>query len=155
MDELADYLELSPEAQKKFDRQKQEAMLEEPPPFLLIEHETLSKVFYRKGLSRTHLNELYSPRILRDVQHATNCRLELDEVAGSVSVKGDSEENLNKAIAKLNALEKMDVGIVVTCVLTSDANTTRLIDFQGHGCPTTSLLIIKAPIGSVFIQMTY
>ena len=113
-EELAERLERSPETQERLDRQQREAELEELPPFLLIEHETLSKDYTRKGLTNTPTNELYTPRILRDIQNATDCGLELNEVGGNVCIKGESEVNVERARVKLENLEKIEVSSVVT-----------------------------------------
>ena len=51
--------------------------------------------------------ELFSPKALYDVQIATNYRIQIDDVSGTISVMGDDKANIDRAITKLSNLEKI------------------------------------------------
>ena len=66
----------------------------------------LSKDLPHKDLTKNPTNERHSLPVLRELLNATNCGLDLNEATRSVYVKGVSTANIERAMVKLNSVER-------------------------------------------------
>ena len=97
--------------------------------------------------------QLYSPNTLHDIQITTNCRIEIDDVSGTISVIGDDEADTYRAISKLSNLEKIDVRTFVVYTWTY-AKHIRPIANREVGNQTFISASTKLFGGLVFSEMT-
>lgn len=78
----------------------------DPPLATLVSHETISRVWQFESRQATQLRRCLSkPSVMENIYDLTNCRLVLAET-GAVTVKGDNDQDLNKAMDELDKLGK-------------------------------------------------
>ena len=79
----------------------------------LIEHETLSRSWraatYNESIKK---QPILSERILKVIGSLTNCRVELEVGGKGVALKGDSHQDINKAISKLDVVDGWMVSLL-------------------------------------------
>ncbi|KAL8944989.1 MAG: hypothetical protein Q9211_000422 [Gyalolechia sp. 1 TL-2023] len=79
----------------------------DPQLATLVSHETVSRVWHFESRQATQLRRcLLKPSVLENICNSTHCRLVLAEDTSAVTVKGDNDQDLDKAIVELDKLGK-------------------------------------------------
>lgn len=55
------------------------------------------------------VKQVFIAKLMRDIENVTGCRVELSETSSLLTVRGEVEENVDKAIKKLKAINKTHV----------------------------------------------
>ena len=74
----------------------------------LIVHEPITKTWCAPRDGK-FVKQVFIVQLMRDIETVTGCRVELNETSGLLTVRGEIEENVDKAIKKLKAIDKAHV----------------------------------------------
>ena len=79
----------------------------------LIVHEPITKTWCppRDG---KFVKQVFIVQLIRDIETVTGCRVELSETSSQLTIRGDIEENVDRAIKKLKAIDKSHVSTLPT-----------------------------------------
>ena len=75
----------------------------------LIAHESLKQT-WKPLVSGRSVEQMITVDEMREIGNTTSCSVEFEEAIGAITVKGEDEGSLAKAVSKLHVIEASKVG---------------------------------------------